>query len=771
MLTSIGESVTRSEDRRLLSGRGRFTDDIIIPGMVHAIFLRSPHASALIKSMNLSDARKIPEIIGIFTGYDLNSELGNIPCFGTHKRLDGSPMYVPSRPILSSKKVVFIGEPIAVVIGKNISAAKKAIESIVVDYEIIESVTDVKDAASSEAPTIWKDCQDNKSFTYSLGDKFKVEKEFGKAAFTTSIEYSISRVYAAPMETRAAIGNYDTSNCRYELYSGTQGPHNLRKVLAQNILNVPENNVRVISPDMGGAFGMRSGVYPEMAVVLWASKQLGLPVKWNGERSEGFLGDEQARDNFSKVSLALDENYKFTALKVKTLAALGGYLSTGGASPPTVNLGGLAGVYTTPTIYVEVDGIFTNTSPTSAYRGAGRPEASFAIERIIDVAARELNIDPVELRRKNTIPKNKIPYKTPLIFEYDSGNFLANLDEAIEKSDYKGFKNRQQLSYKKGLLRGFGIANVVERAAGMGEESAEIRVDSSGSVTILVGTHSHGQGHETVYKQIVSQQFSLDWEKIHFVQGDTDLVSHGFGTFGSRSSGLGGSAINLASEKIISKMKKIVAHILEVDESDLEYKNAKFTALGTDKYISWSETCRQAYKSQLLPDSIEPSLIERAIFNPKSPTFPNGCHCVEIEIDPETGSLIIIKYTVVDDFGTVLNPLLLKGQIHGGLAQGIGQILMEEIIYDTETGQLLSGSFMDYCMPRALDFPFFEVFSNPDPTSVNPLGVKGAGEAGTVGAMPALMNAIFSALAPLGVKEIEMPASPEKIWKAINHKM
>ena len=768
MSNSIGKPIYRVEDSRFLQGLGKYTDDISFEEMAYMHVVRSPHPAAIIKKIDYSTALKLNDVLGIYSYDDISKFLGPLPSFGNYTKLGSESMFKPPRYILANDRVHYTGQPILCIVAKSNNVAKNAADYVTIEYETLESVTDIKEAIKNNSPKVWKNCKDNISFIFNIGNEKKVEELFNKAKHVFEIDHDISRVYAAPLENRSAIGTYNKEKNKFTLYSGSQAPHNLKRILANNIFDLSENNIRVVSPDMGGAFGMRSSIYPEMPLVMWFAKVLGLPVKWSSERSEGFLGDDQARDNYSKISIALDEKYNFLAMKVNTLAALGAFISSGGSSPPTANLGGLAGVYKTKAICVNVRGVFTNTSPTSAYRGAGRPEASFAIERIIDHVAYKLKLDPAYLREINTITKDLIPYKTGLVFEYDSGNFLDNLKKALFHADYKNFFKRKEQAKKKNKLRGFGIANVIERSAAMGDETAQLTVNSKGFIDLFVGTHSHGQGHETVYKQIVSERLGVKMENISFFQGDTDLIADGFGTFGSRSVSLCGSAILKASEKIISKAKKIAAYIFEVSVNDIEFKNNNFLIVGTDRVITWNEIALVANDTSKLPKNIDYGLSEKGSFSPSQPTFPNGCHCAEIEIDQETGKVQLVNYVVVDDVGFVLNPLLLKGQIHGGVVQGLGQILMEEVMYDTKNGQLITGSFMDYCMPRAKDVPFFKVYSNPCLTNLNPLGVKGAGEAGTVGAMPAVMNSIYNVLYGFGVEKIEMPVTSEKIWRALN---
>jgi carbon-monoxide dehydrogenase large subunit len=676
-------------------------------------------------------------------------------------------MVRPPFPLLASDAVRFVGDAVAFVVAETLVQAKDAAELVDVSYDALPAVAYLADASRTGAPAVWPQAPDNVAFDFDLGDRATVDSAFAQADHIATLDFTINRVSAAPMEPRAAVGLYDPNEERYTLYSGTQNPHTIRRLLATSLLKIPEIKLRVVSPDMGGAFGMRSSPYRELTLVLWAARVVGRPVKWVSERSEAFISDDQARDNLTRVELALRRDGTFLALRATTRAALGAYLALGAGGPPTMNVGGIAGVYKTPAIHVHVEGYFSHTPPTSAYRGAGRPEASYAIERVIELAARELGIDPYELRRRNTIPPSSMPFQTGLVFKYDSGEFERNLDMALRLSDASSFAARRQQSRSVGRLRGFGIANVIERAASIGEETAEIRFDPTGGVTLLMGTHSHGQGHETVFRQLLADMLALDFENVRFVQGDTDQVGHGFGTFGSRSSGLASAAIRLAADKIVAKCRKIVAHQFETSESDIEFADGRFTVAGTDKTRTLQEVVRIAYSAVQLPPTIEVGLHERAAYAPKAATFPNGCHTCELEIDPETGGIRILRYCVVDDVGTVMNPLLLEGQIHGGIVQGAGQVLMEDIAWDPSSGQALAGSFMDYAMPRAADFPSFEIDVNPVPTPSNPLGIKGAGEAGTIGALPCVMNAIIDALAPLGVRTIDMPATPERVWRAI----
>ena len=769
MKEGLGKSVPRVEDDRLLSGRGRYTDDFALRGEARAVVLRSPHPAARISSIDAEAARRMEGVALILTGADIEAAgLGHVSSMVDYKRPDGSPMFKTPRPVLAVGRVRHVGDPVAFIVADTLDQARAAAEAVFVDYEPLPSVSDSLAALERGAPAVWDECPDNISFVFEAGDASAVESAFAGADHVTSLDLVINRISAAPMEPRAAVGDYDPGTNRLTLYCGVQNPHSMRRVLANRYLKVAEGDLRVVSPDMGGAFGMRSSPYPELTLVLHSARLLGRPVRWTIERSEAFVADDQARDNRTRAELALDKDGMFLALRVRTTASLGAYVAMGAAGPVTLNLGGLAGVYITPAIHVRATGVLTNTPSTSAYRGAGRPEASYVIERLIDAAAREIGIDRMELRRRNTIAPSQMPFKTGLTFTYDCGEFERNLDLALEAIDHDGFAARAAESRAAGRLRGFGIANVIERAAALGEETAEIRFDPSGGATLLMGTHSHGQGHETVFRQLLSDKLGLDFEDVRYVQGDTDLVAHGFGTFGSRSSGLGGAAIERAAAKVIDKCRKVVAHAMEADEGDIEFVDGTFLVAGTDRRMSIREVAQRTYVANVLPPGMEPGLHERAAFVPVGATFPNGCHASEVEVDPETGLVRVVRYVVVDDVGNVMNPLLLKGQIHGGLVPGAGQILFEDIVWDPDSGQQLSGSFMDYCMPRASDFPFFEVSSNPVPTSLNPLGIKGAGEAGTVGAMPCVMSAILDALASRGVTHFDMPATPYRVWRALH---
>lgn len=764
----VGQGVPRWEDPRLLRGGGRYSDDINRQGQAYGHVVRSPHAHAVINSVDVTAAKAAPGVQAVYTGEDYAaSGLGAIPCAVPRQKPDGSPMFTPPNMALRTGRVRLVGDYVAFVVAETAEQACDAADLVDIDYSPLPSVTATMDATTDDAAIVWDECPDNVCFQFNLGDKAKTDAAFGAAHHVTRLEINISRVAVNPMEPRACVAEYDKFDDRYTLFAGCQGPHGLRQAIAGPILKIPENRLRIVSDDMGGAFGMRSGPYCEYVLCLWASKNLDRPVKWTGDRTQGMMSDDQARDNITTAELALDDSGKFLALRVRTIANLGAYLTQLGPHSPTNNLGTLANTYTTPAFDIQVLGVFTNTNSTGPYRGAGRPEAAYVIERVIDSAAREMGIDRVEIRHRNMIPEAAMPYQTGLLFKYDSGQFEINMDDALTMSEFDGFEARRTAARSQGKLRGIGIANAIEQSAGGPQETAQIRFDPSGSVTLIMGTHNHGQGHETIFRQILSDKLGLEFEQIVLSQGDTDKVIAGTGTFGSRSSGVGGASIMMAADKIINKCRIVAAHQLEAAEEDIEFDDGIFTVVGTDRTVSLIDAAKAAQNFMTAPPGMEPGMDEWAAWRPPAPTFPNGCHVCEVEIDIETGNLDLLRYCSVDDVGTVINPLLLDGQIHGGIAQGVGQIVMENVVWDRNSGQLIAGSFMDYAMPRADDFPNFEMATNEIPSPTNPMGVKGAGEAGCVGAMPALMNAIVDALVPIGVVSFDMPATPERLWQAI----
>ncbi len=764
----VGQGVPRWEDPRLLRGGGQYSDDLNQPGQAYGYVLRSPHAHARILSVDTDEARTAPGVLAIYTGTDIAAAgYGSIPCLVTRQRADGSDMFTPPNTALRSGQVQYVGDPVAFVVAESPHQARDAAELVVVDYEELPSVTATADVLKAGAPAVWEEAPDNIVFVHQEGNAAAVEAAIAGAAHVTTLEMDITRVAVAPMEPRACIGDYDRFKDRYTLYTGTQGPHLVRQAIAEPILHVPQNKLRVVSYDMGGAFGMRSGPYCENILCLHAAKDLGRPVKWTGDRSEHFMTDDQARDNISTAELALDADGKFLAFRVLTTANLGAYLTMFGTHPCVGNLGTLAGTYTTPAIYTKVTAVFSNTPSIGPYRGAGRPEAAYVLERTIDTAAAELGIDPAELRRRNYIPESALPFQTGLAFNYDSGQFAKNQDTALAMIDYDGFAARRETAKATGKLRGIGLSNVIEQSAGGWPEWAEIRFDPSGTVTLVMGTHNHGQGHETIFRQMLSDKLGLEFENVYYQQGDSDHGMAGTGTFGSRSSGVGGASLMMAADRIIEKGRKMAAHHLEAAEGDIEFADGVFAVAGTDKSVTLAEVAKLLQNFMTAPPGMDVGLNEWASWRPPAPTYPNGCHVAEVEVDPETGVLEIARYVAVDDVGTVLNPLLLDGQLHGGIVQGVGQILFEDVQWD-RSGQPVTGSFMDYVMPRADTVPNFESAVNEDaPTPTNPMGIKGAGEAGCVGAMPALMNAIVDALRPAGVKTLDMPATPERVWNAI----
>jgi carbon-monoxide dehydrogenase large subunit len=768
----IGQPVRRFEDKRLLSGNGRYQSDNNLLGQAYAYVLRSPHAHARIDKLDLTAAKAAPGVVLIMTGDDLvEAKLGAMGVPFQRKRPDGSPMFARAHLGLAQGTVRYVGEPIALIVAETLAQAKDAAELVDIDYAALPSVTDTAQAADGKI-AVWPDCPDNISNLFEAGNKAAADAAFAKATHIVKRRYVISRVYAHFMEPRGAIGVWDPGEERFTLYADVQYPHRVRQALATRIFKIPESKVRVIAGDVGGGFGTKGWQYPEHRLVLLAAKKLRRPVKWTCERSEAIQADEHARDNVSDAELALDGDGKFLGLRVKTLANVGAYISSERNLLATFgNVGTLVGTYDIPAAYVGVYAVMANTNGTAPYRGAGRPEATYVIERLIDDAARELGFDRIELRSKNLIPPAALPCKTAFGLNYDCGDFPANQKKALEQSDWAGFAKRRDEAKSRGKLRGIGIANPIEKAAGPGQEFAEIRFHPSGNATLLMGSKNQGQGHETTFKQVLNEKLGLDPNLVQYIDGDTDRVAFGIGTNGSRSTVIGGSALWMAADKVIAKGKRIAAHLLEAADADIEFttngEGGSFAVAGTDRRISITDVAKASFQAGKLPRDLEGGLYETGTFAPEDNTYPNGCHACEVEIDPDTGALEIVRYVVIDDVGTVVNPLGLKGQIHGGVAQGLGQALMEEVVYDRESGQNLTGSFMDYAMPRADTMPYMEITSNPFPTKRNPLGAKGAGEAGTVGALPAIVNAVVDALSPLGVKSLDMPATSQRIWQAM----
>ena len=765
----IGQPVRREEDPRHLKGGGRFINDNNLAGQLHAYLVRSTHAHAAIGPLDIRAAAAAPGVAAVFTGEDVIADgVGTPKMQAPHKRPGGAPLFHRAHRGLSAGFVKYVGDPIAMVIAASLDQAKDAAELIQVDYDPLLSVNATHVALADGAPAVWPENPDNIAGIYEVGDEAATDAAIAGAYHVVKRRLVINRVYAQYMEPRGALASYDAADERYTLYVDIQYPHRLRNVLAEDILKVPEQNIHIIAGDIGGGFGTKGWQYPEHRLTMWAARKLGRPVKWTCERSEAVMADEHGRDNISEAELGFDADGNITGLRVRTVANVGAYVSSVRNFLATFGcVGGLNGVYRIPAAHDRVTCVNTNMNATAPYRGAGRPEAIYVIERMMDEAALELGIDTIELRRRNIIPESAMPYETALTFTYDCGAFEKNMDDVLALASVDDLAARRIDAEARGKLLGFGFANAIEQAAAPGLEFAEVRFNVAGTATILMGTKSQGQGHETMYKQIVAERLGMDYADVRVVDGDTDKVSYGNGTSGSRSAVLGGSSLHIALGKVIDKTKRIAAHMLEAAEGDVEFENGRFTITGTDKSLDFNDVARAAYQPGKLPAEIEPGLYETGTFRATKRTFPNGAHTCEVELDPETGKVDITNYCVADDVGTVINPLTLKGQIHGGIAQGAGQILMEQVVFDADSGQLLTGSFMDYAMPRADDFGAMKIISNPVPTATNPLGVKGAGEAGTGGALPAVMNAILDALRQAGVTDLDMPATPERVWQAI----
>lgn len=774
--TGIGAPVRRKEDFRFITGKGQYTDDINRPGQAHAAFLRSPHAHATIKNIDLSAAKAAAGVIAVLTGDDLAKDgVGGLICGWMIHSKDGSPMKAGGHPALAQGKVRYVGDHVAVVIAETLAQARDAAEKIHVDYEVLKPVIDMAHATDQGAPVIHDVAPHNQVYDWHLGDKSAADSAFAKAKHVTKIDLVNNRLIPNAMEPRAAIGDYDAGQDAFTLYTTSQNPHVARLVLSAFIGIAPEHKLRVIAPDVGGGFGSKIFIYAEETVCVWAAKKVGRPVKWTGDRTEAFLADAHGRDHITHAEMALDDKGHILGLRVKTKANLGAYLSTFSSCVPTYLYAPLlSGQYNIPAIYVEVEGLYTNTAPVDAYRGAGRPEATFVIERLVEVAAREIGQDPAAFRRKNFV--KSFPHQTPVIMAYDTGNYGASLDLALEMADYKNLAKRKRESAKKGLLRGVGFSAYIEACgiapsaavgslgAGVGLwESAEVRVNPVGTVEVLTGSHSHGQGHETTFAQLVSDRLGIGIDQVSIVHGDTDKVQFGMGTYGSRSGAVGMSAITKAIDKVIAKAKKVAAYALEASEGDIEFKDGRFSVAGTDRSLAFGEVALQAYIAHKFSgQDLEPGLKEGAFYDPTNFTFPSGVHICEVEIDPETGVTRIDRWTAVDDFGNIINPMIVEGQVHGGIAQGVGQALFEGAHYDAN-GQLVTASYMDYCMPRADDLPSFDIGITTTPCTTNPLGIKGCGEAGAIAAPPAVINAITDAL---GHENIAMPASPQAVWRA-----
>lgn len=780
----IGAAVRRKEDRRFLTGRGMYVHDVNRPGQVHAVFVRSPHAHAEILSVDVSQALAAPGVVAVYTGADLTAgNVKGVPCAWGIVDRNGTPMKEPPHPPLALGKVRHVGDTVAVVVAETRDEAKEAAELVAVDYKVLPAVVSALEAVKPGAPQLYDDVPANLCCDWELGSKAATDAAFAKAFRVAKLDLVNNRLVPNAMETRAALAEYEPGTGDYTLYTASQLPHVARVLIGALMLDIPEHKLRIVAPDLGGGFGSKQVVYAEEAVVTWAAGQLARPVKWVSDRSEAFLSDAQGRDHITHAEMAIDKDGKFLAMRVQTYANIGGYVSTFGPNIPT-NLYGplLAGPYTTPAIHCEVKVVFTNTVPTDAYRGAGRPEATYVLERLVDVCAREMGMDRVEIRRRNFIAKEAFPYQTPVILEYDVGNHEATLARGLALSGWHAFGERRKEAEARGKLRGIGLTTYIE-ACGLAPsrlaqqlgargglfESANIRVHPTGNVTVFTGAHSHGQGHETVFAQLVGDMLGLTVDKIEIVHGDTAKSPFGLGTYGSRSAAVGGSALAKASYKIIDKGSKIAASLLEAAVEDIEFVDGEFKIRGTDRGKTFGEIAFAAYNPpDLYPtETLEPGLEETAFYDPVNFTYPGGCHVAEVEIDPMTGEIELVGYTAVDDVGTVLNPMIVEGQIHGGIAQGVGQALFEDCIYDPESGQLMSGSFMDYTMPRAEDLPNMVSETESTACTHNPIGVKGCGECGTIAAPATVINAVVDALSPYGIAHFEMPATPYRLWKAI----
>ena len=774
--TGIGAAVKRKEDARFITGAGRYTDDLRAPGQAYAVFVRSPHARAKINSIDTRSAADTDGVVAVFTGAHLQADgIGDLPCGWMVKSKDGSDMVQPPHPPIAIERVNYVGEPCAVVVGDTLEAARNGAEAVAVDFEELPAVVDLASAASAQR--IHEAAANNQCYDWELGDRAATDAAFEKAHHVTRVDIVNNRLIPNAIEPRAALGEYDAAAGSYTLHTTSQNPHLERLVLAAFVQVAPEARLRVVSPDVGGGFGSKIFVYAEETAVIWAAGKLRRPVKWRAERSESFLADAHGRDHVTHAELALAEDGEFLGLRVRTIANMGAYLSTFASSVPTYLYGTLlAGQYKTPAIYVEVQSLFTNTAPVDAYRGAGRPEATYVVETIVEQAARELGMDPADIRRRNFIQPEDFPYETPVALTYDIGDYEASLDKALAYADYSGFQARKEASEANGRKRGIGLSCYIEACglapsqvaislgAGIGLfEVGEVRVDVTGSVTVVTGSHSHGQSHETTFAQIISEKLGVPFENVTVLHGDTGRSDYALGTYGSRSLAVGGSAIVKATDKIIAKGRKIAAHMLEADVDQVQFEDGRFNVADSNQSLAFGEVAFAAYVPANYPlAELEPGLSEKAFYDPPNFTYPAGAHICEVEIDPQTGVVRIEKFVAVDDFGQVVNPMVVAGQVHGGLAQGIGQALLEHGIYD-DTGQLLSGSYMDYAMPRADDLPSFTVDTTTTLCTHNPLGVKGCGEAGAIGSTAAVMNAITDAL---GVASVPMPATPETVWRA-----
>ena len=776
-IEGVGARVARKEDKRFITGKGRYVDDMVVPGMKHAAFVRSPHAHARIKGIDGAEASRMPGVIAVLTGKELTEDgIGNLICGWMIHSKDGKPMNMGAWRPMAQDTVRYVGDAVAVVVAETRGQARDAADAIVVDYEELTAVVDAVAALKDGAPQLHPEAKNNLIYDWEIGDAGTTDEAIAKAAHVTEMNIVNNRLIPNAMEPRAALGVYDSAEDHYTCWTTSQNPHVARLVMSAFYNVAPENKLRVIAPDVGGGFGSKIYIYPEEIVCLWASKRAGVPVKWVADRTESFLSDAHGRDHVTNVKLAFDADNKITGLKVDTIANLGAYMSLFSSSVPTYLYATLlSGQYDIPAIHANVRTVYTNTAPVDAYRGAGRPEATFVVERVMETAARELGVSPAELRRKNFI--REFPHQTPVIMCYDAGNYEASLSAAMKAADYDGFPARKAEADKRGKKRGIGMSCYIEACgiapsqavgslgAGVGLwESAEVRVNAVGTIEVLTGSHSHGQGHETTFAQLVAERFGVPIDSVSIVHGDTDKVQMGMGTYGSRSGAVGMSAIFKALDKVEAKAKKIAAHQLEADENDIVIENGELKVAGTDKTLPWFQMALAAYTAHNLPQGMEPGLKETAFYDPTNFTFPAGCYICEVEVDPDTGHTDIVQFVAADDFGKIINPMIVEGQVHGGLAQGIGQALLEGCSYDA-TGQLVTASYMDYCMPRADDLPSFKVSTTETVCPGNPLGMKGCGEAGAIGSPPALINAMTDAI---GTNDLKMPATPQTVWAALH---
>ena len=777
----IGAPVRRKEDYRFLTGNGQYTDDVTLPHQSYGYFVRSPHAHAQIRAIDASEALASPGVIAVLTGDDMAADkVGGLPCGWLIHSIDGTPMKEPPHPALAHGKVRHVGDQVALVVAESLQQARDAAEKVMVDYDELPAVVNPADAAAATT-LVHDDVPGNTSYTWGHGDKAATDAAFARAAHVTTLDIVNNRLIPNAIEPRAVNASYTRQDDGYTVYVSNQNPHVERLLMGAFVLGLPESRLRIIAPDVGGGFGSKIFLYPEDVALTWASKKVGRPIKWTAERSESFLTDAHGRDHVTRAELALDADGMFLAMRVHTVANMGAYLSTFASSVPTILYATLlAGQYATPAIYAEVQAVFTNTSPVDAYRGAGRPEATYVVERLVEAAARETGVDPAALRRKNFI--RTFPYATPVGLTYDTGDYEPCLARAEELADVAGFPARRDAAKQRGKLRGLGYSCYIEAcglapsniAGALGAraglfEVGEVRVHPTGTVTVFTGSHSHGQGHETTFAQIVADRLGIGLDAVEIVHGDTGRVPFGMGTYGSRSLAVGGSAIMKALDKIEAKAKKIAAHLLEASDADVEFQDGVFRVAGTDRTKTFGEVALTAYVPHNYPlDKLEPGLNENAFYDPTNFTYPSGAYICEVEVDPDTGESQVVKFTAVDDFGNVINPMIVEGQVHGGIGQGLGQAMLEQCIYDPDSGQLLTGSYMDYAMPRAGDLPDFTVETAAGtPCTHNPLGVKGCGEAGAIGSPPSFINALVDALSPLGVRDMQMPATPHRVWQAI----